>query len=564
MTAAPQMLAVARLVGWMIVHSLWQGVFLGLVYAAGRAFVRRGEPRYRLGLTTLAVLLVMQAVTLTMLWPGAGSPAVGEGLAVPVNISAATYGPGAGTASWIDAVDAALPWIALAWSAGVLLLASRAGIQWLDVCRLVRSSEEVPSWQDRLDRLAARFGLVRRVRILCSNAVGSPVLVGLFRPVVLLPLALMCRMPVAQVELILAHELAHVRRLDPLANLFQVVIETLYFHHPMVRWVSREVRGEREICCDSMALSRHPGSRRDYIEALATLGELARRQPMMLAANGGLLLERVRLIASPHQVQAGRGSPARLLAAGLGFAVAVAAVSHAWGPIPPAIAWSSEASQQLRIDLDVRAHRMALLFLDLIPHRAGAAYPRVALQDRPLPAIHATPAAVAPLPPELRQAFAAFAPPVVASPVVAARIGSAVSAGKAAPVPVSARPPVYPRQALEAGIEGRVVIEFSIGAHGEVRDMRVLRSEPEGVFDQAALAALHDWRYVASPAPAATRYRQAIGFTLHEPVARATGNLHAARARWPCVVVTGTHICRFPEGEPPHAAPGERLTGPSR
>lgn len=556
MGVAPQMLAVARLIGWMIVHSLWQGILLGLAYGCCRALVRRGEPRYRLGLAAMGGLVLMQAITLWMLWPPSGAPGGGD----PVAYLAAmpvTEGVAAITApSWIDGIDAALPWITLAWSAGVMLLASRAGVQWLDLRRLVRSAQAAPSWQERLDRIALPFGLSGRVRVLCSGAVCSPVLIGVIRPVILLPVAVMCRMPLAQVELILAHELAHVRRLDPLVNLLQLAIETLYFHHPVVRWISREVRNEREICCDSMALTRHPGRRREYIEALATLGELVMKKPMLLASNGGLLLERVQLIASPLQADAGRGSPARLLALGLGLVLAVGVVSHQQGLTPLAAAWSPGSPQMVTILSDRLLHRGAWSLADLVPYRASAAYPDVIPANGALPAIPAALHGNLRRLQDVRPGPVAFVPPDIASHISPSVIGPLALArgvtGAAAPVPVQVRQPLYPRQALEAGIEGEVVIEFGLRHNGTVRDMRVVHSEPEGVFDQAAMAALRDWRY-AGPMVAGAHYRQTIGFTLHGPAA-GQGGPRQARAGVPCTVVTGTHICRFPEG-------GRPLTG---
>lgn len=554
MDLAPYMLAGARLIGWVLLHSLWQGALLGLAYGGCRSLTRRGEQRYRLGLAALGALVLMQGITLWMLWPSNGPLAVGSSVVFQAAIPATTGAMVPRVPLWTGMVDAALPWITLAWSSGVLLLASRAGVQWLDLRRLVRAALPAPAWQERLDRLAAASGVAGRVRILRSGGVSSPVLVGVIRPVILLPVAVMCCMPVAQVELILAHELAHVRRLDPLANLLQMAIETLYFHHPAVRWISREVRNEREICCDRAALSGQPGSRREYIEALATLGELSRQRPMVLASNGGLLLERVQLIASPLQTGEGRGSPARVLALGLGLLLAAGAASHAWGLVPPVAPWPLEPSQIVRIVSDGMGRQVAWALADLAPRRASPAYPRVLPGNGLLPQV--PPAFAGDLHRSLDEPSVALA---FVPPDAARRISLPVSGplmieprtaiASAEPTPVRVRQPRYPRQALVAGIEGAVVIEFGLSRSGMVQDMRVVHSDPEGVFDQAAMAALRDWRYTG-PVAAGARYRQTIGFTLHGPATR-QGNLHEARAVLPCAVVTGTHICRFPEGVGP-------------
>ena len=127
-----------------------------------------------------------------------------------------------------------------------------------------------------------------------SAAVTVPTLVGWVRPVVLLPAAALSGLTPEQLEAILAHELAHVRRHDYLVNLLQSLVETLLFYHPAVWWVSAEVRAEREHCCDDLAVAVC-GDRLVYVSALAELTSMERRA-FALAATDGSLLDRVRRI----------------------------------------------------------------------------------------------------------------------------------------------------------------------------------------------------------------------------------------------------------------------------
>ena len=141
-----------------------------------------------------------------------------------------------------------------------------------------------------------------RVEILESAAVAVPTLVGWVKPVVLLPAAALAGLTAVQLEAILAHELAHVRRHDYLVNLLQSIVETLLFYHPAVWWVSAEVRAEREHCCDDLAIAVC-GDRLVYVSALAELTSIE-RQVFALAATDGSLLTRVRRIL-------GQPAPAR-------------------------------------------------------------------------------------------------------------------------------------------------------------------------------------------------------------------------------------------------------------
>ena len=140
------------------------------------------------------------------------------------------------------------------------------------------------------------------MRLLRSSHIESPALIGWLRPAILIPIACLTQIMPTQLDAILAHELAHVRRHDYLLNLIQTAIETLLFFHPAVWWVSSCVRQEREYCCDDEAL-RVCRSRRTYASALAALQTLhaapLARRPLALPVTGGSLLRRVRRIARP-------------------------------------------------------------------------------------------------------------------------------------------------------------------------------------------------------------------------------------------------------------------------
>ena len=192
-----------------------------------------------------------------------------------------------------------LPEIVLVWFAGVLVAAFRPLLSWYTVRRLrtVGVSPVGDAVHGVLERTAKRLRLARAVEVLQSTLVKTPVVVGYFRPVVLLPLCVVTGLPEAQLELILAHELAHIRRHDYLVNLLQTLVETLFFYHPAVWWLSRQIRNERENCCDDVAMAT-VGSRADYGRALLAIEELrATSTALSLAARGGSLLARIRRIA---------------------------------------------------------------------------------------------------------------------------------------------------------------------------------------------------------------------------------------------------------------------------
>src|SRR5213075_1678041 len=135
--------------------------------------------------------------------------------------------------------------------------------------------------------------LRRAVKLVESAAVEVPAVISWLRPVVLLPASTLTGLAPKQIEMVLAHELAHIRRHDFLVNILQAVVETLMFYHPAVWWMSRRLRIERENCCDDLAVAVC-GDALQYARALTRLEELRGGPRIALAANGGSLLTRVR------------------------------------------------------------------------------------------------------------------------------------------------------------------------------------------------------------------------------------------------------------------------------
>jgi bla regulator protein blaR1 len=572
-------LAGVRVVGSVLLNFIWQGAAIGLVYAAVRSVLPRGEPRYLFGMVTLVALA--SCPMLTGWWLLRAASPVDQ---VALDVTAAfVSGPAHGSANdtasswltWGGALDAVLPWVVLLWSLGVLLLSARAWRQWWTLKALVRRAGQAPVWQSTTNGMIACFGLRRRVTVLCSKAVAAPVLVGWIRPVILLPMAVACGFPRMQVELILAHELAHLRRWDPLANLFQVMLETLHFYHPVVHWISRDVRNEREICCDELALRVTGGSRHEFVTVLAELGELRERNgTLLLAANGGVLLDRVQHIVASRQDAARIRPAASLVAVLLGATL----MALAWG-VERKLVQPRELLAATMMPLSAAMAPLAVAFdrpvvadpevSFISPHLARPQTlrvmptPAVAVFDTIGPAhLLLQPIAEArkSVPLQTGSTMAVPAPVAVTGgsteqPVAAPALVPA-NPSPVAPTPIHMRQPVYPLAALMRGLEGKVVLEFGLAADGSVRDLRVVGAEPAGVFDQAATRAMRGWTYAIPPvATLQRRYRQTMVFVLEAAAASKRGaraGIPAAgeviHARGTCRIVTGTHICRWLDG----------------
>ncbi len=183
-------------------------------------------------------------------------------------------GQGSHAAVWTIPVSAGqrlLPAVVAIWLMGVLAFSIRLFGGWRFTARLRSTAHPAPvEWQRALERMAAGLGTLQSVRLLVSSLVDVPTVIGWLRPVVLVPVEFLAGMPAGHITALLAHELAHIRRRDYLASILQSVAEAVLFYHPGVWWISQQMRAERELCCDDLAVAA-TGDVLDYARALAAL-----------------------------------------------------------------------------------------------------------------------------------------------------------------------------------------------------------------------------------------------------------------------------------------------------
>jgi beta-lactamase regulating signal transducer with metallopeptidase domain len=341
--------------GWALVDSLWQDALAAAGLAALFALipVRAARVRYALATVTLLLMIAFPVATAVRLTHEAPwtleyeTATVAPAPAPSANGASAPTAPAGATIAGpvADRIRASLqpvlPWVVLLWFGGVVTLSLRLASGWL-VTRRLRAvgTDAVPdACLEAVTRLAQRLRVSRPVRVLESAVVQVPAVVGWLRPVILLPASALTGLTPLQLDALLAHELAHVRRYDYLVNLVQSVIETLLFYHPAVWWVSRAVREEREHCCDDLAV-RACGDAHFYATALLGMERLRISGPTFaMAATGGSLMARVRRLVAPAQTEFPRwmaGVVAVSLALGCGAHLAGATMAQDNSPSPTA------------------------------------------------------------------------------------------------------------------------------------------------------------------------------------------------------------------------------------
>ena len=313
---------VLETLGWTLLHSLWQGALIAFILFFALLLVKRSHVRYVLSCAALLLMVLFPVVTFGMLYDKPDVTVSFENQTLPTDAPLAInqndqsiqtdapqmvpfVGQPQGIAptepfwnvDWRQHFTFYLPHVVALWVLGVILLSLRLLLQWLYAERFKRRHTKHASadLQHLLRVLALRLCVSRPVQLLESSLVDAPTVIGFLKPVILLPTSALTGLTTGQLEALLAHELAHIRRHDYLVNILQSVIETLLFYHPAVWWVSGRVRIEREHCCDDVAVGVS-GNSVLYAKALATLETLRSQPQLALAASDGKLIYRVRRV----------------------------------------------------------------------------------------------------------------------------------------------------------------------------------------------------------------------------------------------------------------------------
>jgi beta-lactamase regulating signal transducer with metallopeptidase domain len=348
--------------GWALVQFFWQGTLIVMLFAAVRGLCGRWltpQSRYLLACVALAVMVAAPVITFV----------AGTGLAAGTRASA---WPLATAGEW----HLAMPWLVAAWACGVMVFSIRLLGAWRVATRLRSAGVQAApdDWHQILECLARRLSVPRPVRLLVSPLVEVPSIVGWLKPVVLMPVGALAGLPAEHVAALLAHELAHVRRHDYLVNMLQRAVETLLFYHPAVWWLSGQIRAEREMCCDDLAVAAH-GDALTYARALTEL-EVSRRAQAdaALAASGTSLVARIRrLLGQGQSIAHLLPGPGAVLTMSALWIVGLGALAAREGSTASSVSAPSAGGAEAVLQSSDRTHALlsAVLFGPIGPSHAA-------------------------------------------------------------------------------------------------------------------------------------------------------------------------------------------------
>ncbi len=309
-------------IGWVLVHFIWQGALIAGIYAFLQRLLIHSSAnlRYITGCVCLLIMLACPVLSATKIifaakdtpvssaldgllfnerYGGFGEETPGDSNTTIADKPVSTQNASSPINLSLSFLQPYLPWLVLLWFAGVAALSFRLLGNWISlkyVCG--HYTRPVSEHYEILCRtLAERMGIHRYIRCFESARIDAPSTIGWIKPIILLPTSAITGLSPEQMETILAHELAHIRRFDYIVNLIQSVIETLLFYHPAVWWISRQVRIEREHCCDDQAVQLG-GDLVTYIHALSEMEKIRQKQfQFALSSQGGFLLQRIKRLA---------------------------------------------------------------------------------------------------------------------------------------------------------------------------------------------------------------------------------------------------------------------------
>ncbi len=292
--------------GWTILHSFWQCALVAVMLAVSFGFAKHlsSSTRYLMACSALVLCFAISLVTFKSYWDLAQQVRLESELNSLKFQIGQIFDTQRVVQNWLSVMDSYLIWIVVVWFVGCLLMSARNLLDFLICIRLKKQGAELasPHWEKTLLGLSDKVGVIREVSIRISSYLKSPCVLGHFKPVILVPAGMLSGLSQVQVELILLHELAHIRRNDYAIGLIQMLLKIIFFFNPMALWISSLIDAERESACDDIAVEvcKDPILFSKTLQEFAELND-SKKLAMSINDNRMHLLKRIK-----RQLQSGK------------------------------------------------------------------------------------------------------------------------------------------------------------------------------------------------------------------------------------------------------------------
>ncbi|MES2822071.1 MAG: M56 family metallopeptidase [Pseudomonadota bacterium] len=283
-------------IGWTIIHSLWQSTLIALIIAISYAFTKKASAATRYWINGLGLLscFIASCITFYINYHESVSIEIVNTQSI-TGISANSSPAYVQTIS--DIINQYINQITMVWLIGFALYICKylADFFYCQHIKNHRYKNPNQQYQQLFNELKASLGITRHVQLRLSELVDIPCVIGHFKPVILLPASLVSGLSMQQIEMILLHELGHVRRNDYFISSLQTLITLFYFFNPFARWISSKMDEERESACDDIAVSVS-GDPLFYANTLKEFAEMKSNYSTAVAITGkrNLLINRIK------------------------------------------------------------------------------------------------------------------------------------------------------------------------------------------------------------------------------------------------------------------------------
>ncbi|MEP6748869.1 MAG: M56 family metallopeptidase [Bacteroidota bacterium] len=266
---------------WTLIHSLWQGVIMAAIIVVILMLAKKWTSAARYNIVLSVFALFMLAAVFTFMWELTNYSSANTTATVKTML-----GIQLSKMFFSNILLQQLPGMAIAFFSAherfiVIVWLVFFSMKTIKMCTALLYNQQIKRrqiiqpglyWTNRINQLGKTLHISKAIVLLESGYMKMPVVVGHLKPIILIPVGLLSSLPPEQVQAILLHELAHIRRNDYLVNIFQYIIETFFFFNPAVIWISSWLREERENCCDDIALAQTK-NKRGLVQALISFKE---------------------------------------------------------------------------------------------------------------------------------------------------------------------------------------------------------------------------------------------------------------------------------------------------
>ncbi len=548
---------IGNALGWTLIHFLWQGILIFMGYwVITRLFLKNKiNQQYWVGMFFIAICLVVPIrefiiqlhlidnnTDIIQLISSNISASYSSGIMNPIDLM-------------VLLIQKFIPYLVVIWLFSVLLISGHLFQSWLALLKLSKQPSDLlpKSLLIKLREVSRILKLKINPIITISEKIDIPATFGFFKPVILLPLSLISKLPQEQMEAILIHELCHIKRADFLHNILQLLVETLFFYHPLTKWLSKDIRKIREQCCDEMVLNLKTNPI-VYANALTNIASIYNKNNnndtshLQIAAGDGELFNRIKFLMLDKRAK----SPLTNIILGITFAlIALVVLNNITSDSNNSGDFTLPASttnkivhgssynrpeyttpniyqlieqQNKKEVLSIKATTVKTPAIEKAQSAPVVTLDPTKLEPSSAPIIQKS--SEAPITEKIKTPLSNksivnktsnnLIPPSTIKPSEASR---AEQNRIVFPKLIKKVNPIYTRNARSSGIEGTVILSFNIDKKGRVKKINVDKSSPLKVLDGSAKSALHKWRFDPKSINVSNinhRYQQIFSFNLNK------------------------------------------------